>query len=57
MRIITIARGGDNRPLRMVFEEPEEPIYIITPKELEETLYEIVDSVNPYNAKNKFGFD
>ena len=48
---MTIARGGDKNPLRMVFEEPEEPIYITTPQELEETLYKIIDSVSPINAK------
>lgn len=46
-----VGRGGNTKPLKMVFEEPEEPIYITTPKELEETLYKVVDSVNPINAK------
>lgn len=44
-----IGRGGNTKPLKMAFEEPEESIYITTPQELEETLYKIVDSVNPYN--------
>lgn len=46
-----IGRGGNTKPLKMAFENPEEPIYITTPKELEktETLYKIIDSVNPYN--------
>lgn len=44
-----IGRGGNTKPLKIAFEEPEEPIYITTPKELEETLYKIIDSVSPYN--------
>ena len=35
----------------MVFEEPEEPIYITTPQELEETLYKVADGTSPINAK------
>ena len=49
-----IGRGGNIKPLKMIFEEPEEPIYITTPQELEETLYELIDSVSPYNAKIDF---
>ena len=48
---MTIARGGDNKPLRMIFEKPYKPIYITTPKELEETLYKIIDSVSLINDK------
>ena len=44
-----IGRGGNTKPLKMIFEEPEEPIYITTPQKLEETFYKIIDSVNPYN--------
>ena len=44
-----IGRGGNTKPLKMVFDNPEEPIYITTPKELEETVCKIVDSVNSYN--------
>ena len=44
-----IGRGGNTKPLKMAFEEPEKPIYITTPQELEETLYKIIDSVSPYN--------
>lgn len=47
-----IGRGGNNtKALKMVYENLEEPIYITTPKELEETLYKLVDEVNPFNAK------
>ena len=50
MQILIIGRGGYTKPLKMAFEEPEEPIYITTPQELEETLYKIIDSVSPYNT-------
>jgi hypothetical protein len=46
-----ISRGGNTKPLKTVFEEPEESIYITTPQELEETLCKIVDGVSPINAK------
>lgn len=44
-----MARGGNTKPLKMVVENPEEPIYITTPKELKETLYKIIDGVSPFN--------
>lgn len=49
-----IGRGGNTKPLKIAFEEPEEPIYFTTPQELEETLYKIIDSVSPYNDKVDF---
>ncbi len=52
LQILIIGRGGYIKPLiKMAFEEPEEPIYITTPQELEETLYKVADGVNPINAK------
>ena len=45
-----VGRGGNTKPLKMVFEAHEEPIYITTPQELEETLYKLVDGVSPINA-------
>ena len=49
-----IGRGGNTKPLKMIFEEPEKPIYVTTPQKLEETLYKIIDSVSPYNDKVDF---
>jgi hypothetical protein len=46
-----IGRGGNTKPLKMAFENPEEPIYITTKEELKETLYKLVDEVEPFNAK------
>ena len=51
MRIMITGRGGNSKLLKTVFEEPEEPIYVTTLKELEETLYKVADSVSPINAK------
>lgn len=53
MAIMITARGGNSKLLKTVFEKPEESIYIniTTPKELEETLYKVADSVSPINAK------
>lgn len=42
--------GRGSKPLRIAYEN-EEPIYITTPQELKETLYEIIDSVSSINAK------
>lgn len=46
-----MGRGGNTKPLKMVFENLNEPIYITTPQELEETLYKLIDGVNPINVK------
>lgn len=48
---LMIGRGGNIKPLKIAFEEPEESICITTPQELEETLYKLVDGVSPINAK------
>lgn len=47
-----VGRGGNTKLLKIAYEEPEELIYITTPKKLEETLSKLVDSVNPINAKS-----
>lgn len=46
-----VGRGGNTKLLKIAYEEPEEPICITTPQELKETLYKLVDEVNPFNAK------
>lgn len=51
MQILIVGRGGNTKPIKMVFENPDESIYITTPKELEETLYKVADGTSPINAK------
>ena len=51
-----IGRGGNNiKPLKMVLEEPEEPIYITSQKS-KEALYKIIDNVSGKNMTKKKGF-